>query len=627
MLKSPFTRLTKSIFCQPFTGLPAVVWGYFIFCALFNPYSSILQGNLPDTDDYSYLNQTLDWLQGQSWFDNIQHRLAPPDGVAIHFTRIIQIPIAVLILLFKLTGIPWTGAATLAAVVWPPLLLAAFLISLRWAAALFLPREWTRITSYISLFCISLLFLFLPGHLDHHGVEAILVILAFGSAVRMIQHPDCVKWGVWTGFLLALALAIALEVLPWLLVISSFIGMWLMIKGRIAARAGMTFGLTLYLASAFFLAIYKRPEAWFEADILSYSIVYVILTACIAICCVGVALIGRAWLRYFVGTTLSLVLAAVFFLNFPDLISGPYGAMDKELAELFFGNISEAAALIESHSAEFIIVSMLFPLLALGAGLVFLYKSKGNDCWLWSLSVYLLGGALILAVFYQVRLFAYAQLFSIIPLAVLLHRGWSAVGERYRGRSRFWAEIALVLLVGPLPMVFIPAMFDGRPFNTGIGMFPVQRQYNKCEMHVLESVLRSHKYYGDKSLVIMNMIDTGPELIFRSAHKAIAAPYHSNVRGNKDSLRFFSTKNPEEAEEIARRNNASLIVMCRYIPEMYLNDRKPGAVTIGADGKINLSPDSSMAEKLIYHQNPEWLKEVDIPLLRNYMVFEVKSQP
>jgi hypothetical protein len=49
------------------------------------------------TDDAMRLVQVRDLLAGQNWFDPVQHRLAPPDGVIMHWSRLIDLPIAILI--------------------------------------------------------------------------------------------------------------------------------------------------------------------------------------------------------------------------------------------------------------------------------------------------------------------------------------------------------------------------------------------------------------------------------------------------------------------------------------------------------------------------------------------------
>jgi len=615
-----------SMFKPPFRGLTTCVWAYFVLCYIFFPHSSILYGDLPDTDDYTYLNQTLDWLQGQGWFDNVQYRLSPPEGVRIHFTRIVQLPLALIIMFFKTLGFPWRGAATLAAILWPPIVFMGFLSAVRWSSKSFLPRDWTRITAYITLFTGSLLFQFVMGHVDHHGLESIIIILSFGSIVRMMVAPYEIKWALLAGFLLSLSLSIALEVLPWVIALSSFAGLWLVIKGRVAARSGIVFGLALYLSSILFLVAYRAPEQWFEADVLAYSVVYVILTASMAICFVGVALAtqtGFAWLRYFSGVGLCGAMAALFFSHFPELLAGPYGAADKEIVRLFFKNISEAMPLVQSNALIAVMVRLLVPLMALGTSLAILYKSKDNDSWPWFFISLLIGVGIISGTFYQVRMINYAYLFGIIPMSVLLHRGWKYVGEHYRGRRQFLMELFLILLVGPLPMVLVPGMFDGRSLNVGVGMFPVQQARNVCKMMTLELVLRSPKFYGEKPLTIMNTIDTGPELIFRSSHKVMAAPYHTNVRGNKESLAFFSTSDPAEAEAVARRNNIDLVVICRLVPNLYFGEKGANQVTVNSEGKVDMNPGASFVESMIYGKQPAWLKKADIPFLKEFLVFEV----
>ena len=71
---SGIIRFFTAIFTPPFAALPLAVWIYFVWCFLVYPHSPVLQGNLPDSDDYMYLDQVLDWLRGQGWYDNVQSR-------------------------------------------------------------------------------------------------------------------------------------------------------------------------------------------------------------------------------------------------------------------------------------------------------------------------------------------------------------------------------------------------------------------------------------------------------------------------------------------------------------------------------------------------------------------------
>src|ERR1700679_1153074 len=88
---------------------------------------ALVKGNiaadvLPDGDDYMRLQQVRDLLGGQSWFDLHQYRYVPPVGAPMHWSRLVDIPIATLILLFR----PFTGqlvAERLAEVIVPLLTL------------------------------------------------------------------------------------------------------------------------------------------------------------------------------------------------------------------------------------------------------------------------------------------------------------------------------------------------------------------------------------------------------------------------------------------------------------------------------------------------------------------------
>ena len=64
------------------------------------------------------LVQVRDLLAGQGWFDLTQYRLNPPDGVAMHWSRLIDLPIAVLIRAGELVAAA-ALAERLALTVWP----------------------------------------------------------------------------------------------------------------------------------------------------------------------------------------------------------------------------------------------------------------------------------------------------------------------------------------------------------------------------------------------------------------------------------------------------------------------------------------------------------------------------
>ena len=79
------------------------------FCAFYlvQKWGPIHGLGLGDTDDNMRLAQVRAWLGGQGWFDLRQYKLDPPAGANIHWSRIVDLPIAGLILAAR----PFVGNA------------------------------------------------------------------------------------------------------------------------------------------------------------------------------------------------------------------------------------------------------------------------------------------------------------------------------------------------------------------------------------------------------------------------------------------------------------------------------------------------------------------------------------
>ncbi|MDX2028221.1 MAG: hypothetical protein SFW62_06265 [Alphaproteobacteria bacterium] len=617
---SRFFRSFAPIFQPPFNGLWLVIALYYAWCFLVYPNSQVLRGNFPDPDDYMHLTQALDWLKGQGWYDHIQHRINPPEGIPIHFSRLTQLPMAALIALFKFLGIPTRGAASIMALIYPLMLLAGFFGALYWAAQSFMPKKWAGITAYIALFATATMSTFQPGHVDHHGLIIILTTLALGCIGRMAENPAEKRWAAGAGLLLALGMAVALEILPCVLIIATWVGLWAIVKGGKATRQGFVFGMGFLLGSLCGLLSARPLSDFFTVDILSYSIVYILMAGGIAISLGGVAITAsaRLWLRGLVGGGLALLTGILFLHHFPGLMAGPYGGLDPSLAQLLLGEIVEAQPAFKRVDTAFELIAGISSLfLGLGAALYLLKAGTPKERWRWGLIAALLLAIGGLAWFYQFRFSRLLGMLTVLPLAATLQKSWAWTGVHWRGRRKVFAEIGLLLLVGPLPGVLIPALVDGRSLNSGVLLFPAYGNRELCDTYVLEQVLRDPRFYGDRPRLIMNTLGIGPELLFRTPHAVISAPY-LNVTGNMDATRFFSTPYPAEAEAIARRRHVDLVIACTKIPQVYI--RPPGHAP-------NQKPTPDFAphfiERLLMGTTPGWLKRAQIPALKNFVIYEV----
>ena len=56
---------------------------------------------LGDTDDNLRMSQVRALLNGQDWYDLRQYKLNPPEGANVHWSRIVDLPIAGLILVLR----------------------------------------------------------------------------------------------------------------------------------------------------------------------------------------------------------------------------------------------------------------------------------------------------------------------------------------------------------------------------------------------------------------------------------------------------------------------------------------------------------------------------------------------
>jgi hypothetical protein len=628
-----------AMFKPPFEGLWLALLLYFVWCFLVYPGSQTMRGNLPDSDDYMYLAQVLDWLKGQSWYDNVQHRLN--GGTLVPFSRLPQIPMAALILFFEKLGLGPKGAATIMAMIEPLFLLAGLFLAVKQLAAHFVPRNWAGVSAYVMIFMGALMFLFTPGHVDHHGLDVLLVALALVCVFRMMEEPKRLVWGLGAGFFMALNLALALEILPWLIVISSTVVLFAIARGGAAARNGLAYGLALFLAGAFFLAVTRRPAEFFAVDLLTYSIVYLLFTASVALVLAGIAVVAddRPVWRGLVGLSLGAATALLFFNRFPALLQGPFGGVDPALARLMLNGLNESESLLQRGPLISTIISTLSGWLALGYGLLVFRRFPTGKRWPWSLLLALLVGSLGLSIFYQCRFISIMGMFATIPLTVLVQRGWAWAGAHRAGRRKVWAEIGLLLLVGPLPAVLVPALLDSRTFNTGVLLFPVEKDAGGeafCDMYGLENMLRNPKTFGARPRVIMNTMDSGPELLFRTSHQVLAAPFHTDVAGNLDTERFFSTYDPAEAEAIARKRHIDLVLSCYMMPRIYVGIDAKGQPTDSKDAPPSppfIGPGSKFGpggkfkahfiQLLAAGRAPPWLKRVAAPGANNYFVYEV----
>lgn len=163
---------------------------------LYNRWSQIQTFTLVDTDDNMRISQVRALLHGQDWYDLRQYKLNPPTGANIHWSRLVDLPLAGLILLFRplIGGIDAERVAIAVAPLLPYLLLL-FGIALT-ARRLIHPAAY--ILAFIALFTAgSTNGMFMPTRIDHHGWQLAFLSIAIAGLAdpkeRAVGRPSALR--------------------------------------------------------------------------------------------------------------------------------------------------------------------------------------------------------------------------------------------------------------------------------------------------------------------------------------------------------------------------------------------------------------------------------------------------
>ncbi len=187
-----------------------VVGAWLAFCLYFliDRWNSIQYFVLADTDDNMRMSQVRALLAGQDWFDLRQYKLNPPYGANIHWSRLVDLPIAGIILALR----PFVGGvdAERAAIAIAPMLpLLLLLFSLALTVRRLIDRRAYPLVFVALFFAGSAMGMFAPTRIDHHGWQLALLSLA----VAGIADPKRARGGAVTGIASAMSLWIGLEML------------------------------------------------------------------------------------------------------------------------------------------------------------------------------------------------------------------------------------------------------------------------------------------------------------------------------------------------------------------------------------------------------------------------------
>ncbi|WP_236960130.1 hypothetical protein [Methylobacterium durans] len=296
-----------------------------------------------DTDDAMRLAEVRDLVMGQGWFDNTQYRFVPPEGVPSHWSRLVDAPMAALLLLLT----PLTGQALalgLTAAFWPPVLLTLYAVVLHRGVRTDFGPQTAMLAIVAALQTFGLTLQFAPGRVDHHNVQLFAML---GLALCVIRGGG--RAGTVAGLVTALSLAVGLEALPFIAVGALFLMIDWVRRGRERLPAFLGFGASLAVAAPFLYALQTAPHLWPVAACDALSPPWLWLAAgggLTALTCAATdrrLATPRARLAF--AGMLGILVVAGFAAFYPACLGGPFTGMPRLVKEKWLDTVNEMISL------------------------------------------------------------------------------------------------------------------------------------------------------------------------------------------------------------------------------------------------------------------------------------------
>ena len=310
--------------------------------------------SLGDTDDNMRLMQVRAWLNGQGWYDLRQYRLNPPAGFDIHWSRLVDLPIAGLILFLRLfTSNAWAERIACGIAPLIPLSIAMLGIGAT-VRRLVSPFAWPLAIVFLIASCTATMLMFLPERIDHHGWQLAMLSLTIAG----LCDPRQGRGAAMVGIASAISLTIGLEMLPYCAMAGAIIALrWVWDHGE--AKRLMVYAAALGGGSAAgFAGFASNANYVLRCDALTPVWLSVMVAAGVLLFALGWVNSARRGVRLALAVAAGAVIAAGFAHFFPQCLGRPE-QVSPELQKNWLDNVREAKP-IYKHAFR-----LAFPIAAL----------------------------------------------------------------------------------------------------------------------------------------------------------------------------------------------------------------------------------------------------------------------
>ena len=482
-----------------------------------------------------------DLLGGQGWFDPHQARLGP-HGTAMHWSRVVDAPMAGLILLLE-PILGRAGAEHALLVLWPILMLAGAGAACASIGRAALGPPAGALAALCAILVLGPHTRYGSGDIDHHSLQLLLLLIALRGAMDGAR-----AWAAAGGLAMAASLAVGVESLPLLCAVGVWVALRWAMLGEAARAQATRYGIGLAAGLAALFPLTAPAMAWRGGycDALSVDLVAPVLAG--ALLLAGLAArasqAGRAYRAAGLALGGALIGAGVL-LAIPACLSNPYDALHPLLREAWLSTVSEAlgiGAVIDGRLS--IGIGFLFAIGAISVAAAGLSRQR-------PLALPALLCALALGMMaYQIRSGLYVAALAALVLGTL---SGHLIGEARRLRAPRPASLAILCFALALPSLWLKAH----------AMLPAEASEGPRRARAVCAAPGAWDALAALPQgTVAGGIDLGAAILVATPHTVLGAPYHRNEAGMLAQMSAAFAPGPAEARAALEAAGARYVAIC-----------------------------------------------------------------
>ncbi|KQV84258.1 hypothetical protein [Rhizobium sp. Root1220] len=511
-----------------------------------------------DNDDGMRLVEVRDFLHGQGWFDLMQYRMGLGSGTLMHWSRLIDLPIATLIKLFGLF-LPQERAEAAALLVWP---LSLIVLSL-WGTGLAGRRIGGVLAMHIALGLTAFLLVtsnrFLPGSIDHHNVQ--FAVAAIMVAMLLDENHRPRSYAI-AGLCAALAIAIGAETTPFVAGVCLIVSMSWAWDGPAFAPAAKAFGLSLALSISLFFFGTVPPRLYFSVTCDNLSLGYYSLAAIGG----GLLLFAAAFasrasrpIRFGVLAGVGAAVFAAAVIIAPHCLRNPLADLDPMLVQLWLNNVQEAQSIFaagrqDPYTLGFFYATGVFAIAVCVFRIAYRDRVRIHLILLCLLTISWTIAAI------QVRGSSFSNMLAVFPLTLLI-----IDMRRISNAERESGAAALSYILSVLLSVAAVWGLVGSLLDTRINALAEETASAKDKLTCVSPETVNPLQDLPPGLVAAPS-DLGVSILRFTKHRILAAPYHRNQGGMLTEM-HIGLATPTDAEAFLRGAGVTVLAFCAEFPQ------------------------------------------------------------